>query len=88
MSDNKILSFEEFTKSNNATGDMTGDNYPSQDDFSGDADQLPAPAEEVETGETDRNVPNNMVDYVEDDEAEPKADVQIEADDDIDQHLD
>lgn len=88
MSDNKILSFEEFTKSNNATGDMTGDNYPNRDDFSGEADQLPAPAEEVETGETERNVPNNMADYAEDGETEPKADVQIEADDDIGQHLD
>lgn len=93
MSDNKILSFEEFIN-NGANAEATGEVNPAIDNqIDGDSENLPVPAEEVETGETEHNVPNNMIDDEpatdETGEGEaPEADVQIEAEDDVDKHVD
>lgn len=93
MSDNKILSFEEFI-SNGANDNVAGEVNPTIDaQIDGDSENLPVPAEEVETGETEHNVPNNMIEdepateETEEGEA-PEADIQIEAEDDVDKHVD
>jgi hypothetical protein len=86
MSDSKILSFEDFINQG-----AEGETQVSMETPMGgsDSDNLPVPAAEIETGETDRNVPNNMIEEPAEEEA-PEADVELEAtaDDDIDQHVD
>jgi hypothetical protein len=86
MSDNKILSFEEFVNQGSAGETEISMENPT---MGSDSDNLPVPAQEVETGDSDHNVPNNMIDDEPAENDAPEADVEIEATaDDVDQHVD
>lgn len=84
MSDSKILSFEDFINQGAEGETQVSMETPMPD---ADSDNLPVPAEEVETGDSDHNVPNNMIDEPAENDA-PEADVELEANDDVDQHVD
>lgn len=84
MSDNKILSFEEFINQGEAGSADVSMETPEIDSTS---DNLPVPAQEVTGEEPEHNVPNNMIEEPAEGEA-PNADVEIEASDDVDQHID
>ena len=89
MSDNKILSFEEFVNQGEAGETSVSMENPTETpEIGADSENLPVPAEEVNPDDVEHNVPNNMI---EDEPAEtdvPEADVEIESDDDVDQHVD
>jgi hypothetical protein len=84
---NTILSFEEFTKQQTG-GEMGTDQTPEvSTELTGEEPlALPAPAEEPMTGDTEHNVPTNMMD---DEPAgnEPNIEVETGADA-VDAHTD
>lgn len=86
MSDNKILSFEEFVNQGAAGETDVTMETPIGDT---DSENLPVPAEEVAPEETEHNVPNNMIDDEPAEDENPEAEVEIEGStDDVDQHVD
>lgn len=93
MHNNKILSFEEFVQQ--GTGEMgqemdqdmgNGADMP-QDGM--DQALLPAPAEEIEGGDTEPNVPNNMQDDSEEGTSDVDPNIEVETSaNDIEAHTD
>lgn len=89
MDTNKILSFEEFVQQ--GTGEMGHEMDHAAEMPQGGEDQalLPAPAEEVEGGETEHNVPNNMQDDSEEGTSDNEPNIEVETSaNDIEAHTD
>lgn len=85
MSDNKILSFEEFVNQGAAGETDASMETPM---MGSDSENLPVPAEEITADDTEHNVPNNMIEDETAEENAPEADVKIEGSDDVEQHID
>ena len=86
MDNNKILSFEEFVQ--NGSGEMNQTAEMPKEITGEEPLGLPAPEETPETGETEHNVPNNMIEDEPTEDEAPEASVEIEGSDEIESHID
>lgn len=85
MSDSKILSFEEFVNQG-----ISGETDCAKDTpmMGSDSENLPVPAEPVNSDDSEQNVPNNMIEEESIDNEASEAEVEVEGSaDDMEQSV-